>query len=265
MSDTKKKDSRAKPAKNKYDPTVSTMSLGDHLEELRMRLLFALGGLLLAVVICLIPFFFNYIKEFIYYPHNKVMPEMSLIVLAPADPFIVYMKIALIAGLIISSPWIFYQLWMFVVAGLYPRERQYVHLAVPFSAALFITGALFFLCIVAPISLRFFLQFGEFIDVTPSWTLQKYISFVTVLMLVFGIGFQTPIAIFFLNRTGLVSIPALRRSRKYVLLLIVIIAAIATPPDVVSQITLAIPLYLLFELGILLSCFASRKKNSQNK
>jgi sec-independent protein translocase protein TatC len=260
MSDTKKKDSRATPAKNKYDPTVSTMSLGDHLEELRMRLLFALGGLLLAVVICLIPFFFKYIRTFIYYPHNKVMPELTLIVLAPADPFIVYMKIAMIAGLILSSPWIFYQLWMFVVAGLYPRERQYVRLAVPFSAALFITGALFFLYIVAPISLRFFLQFGQFIDVTPSWTLQKYISFVTVLMLVFGIGFQTPIAIFFLNRTGLVSIEALRRSRKYVLLLIVIIAAIATPPDVVSQITLAIPLYLLFEMGILLSYFASLKK-----
>jgi len=262
MVDTQKKETKAEANPKKYDPLENTMSLGDHLEELRMRLFFALGGLLSAVAICLIPFFFNYIKRFIYYPHNKVMPELTLIVLAPADPFIVYMKIATIAGLILSSPWVFYQLWMFVAAGLYPHERKYVHLAVPFSAVLFITGALFFLYIVAPISLRFFLHFGTFIDVTPSWTLQKYISFITMLMLVFGIGFQTPIAIFFLNRTGLVSIEALRRSRKYVLLLIVILAAIATPPDVFSQITLAIPLYLLFELGILISNIARRKKNT---
>jgi sec-independent protein translocase protein TatC len=262
MGDTKNKVTKAKTLRNKYDPANSTMSIGDHLEELRIRLFLALGGLLLAIIICLIPFFFNYIRTFIFYPHNKVMPELTLIVLAPADPFIVYMKMATIAGLILSSPWIFYQLWMFVAAGLYPKERRYIHLAVPFSAILFVTGALFFLYIVAPISLRFFLHFGEFIDVTPSWTLQKYISFITMLMLVFGIGFQTPIAIFFLNRTGLVSIEALHRSRKYVLLLIVIIAAIATPPDVVSQITLAIPLYLLFELGILLSHLAGRKKTS---
>jgi sec-independent protein translocase protein TatC len=243
----------------KKDPLNSTMSLGDHLEELRMRLFLALGGMLVAVIVCLIPFFFNYIKAFIYYPHDKVMPGVPLIVLAPADAFIVYMKISLIAGLIISSPWIFYQLWMFIAAGLYEHERRYVYKAVPFSAVLFLLGAMFFLIIVAPISLRFFLKFGEFIKVEPNWTLQKYVSFVTVLMLVFGIAFQTPIAIFFLNRTGLVSLQSLRKSRKYVLLAMFIIAAVVTPPDVISQITLAIPLYALFELGIVLSYFAERR------
>jgi sec-independent protein translocase protein TatC len=230
-----------------------------------MRLFLAIAGLVAGTIICLIPFFFNYIRTFIYYPHDKVMPELSLIVLAPADPFIVYMKIALISGLIISSPWVFYQLWMFIAAGLYPHERRYVHMAVPFSAGLFIIGSLFFLYLVAPLSLKFFLSFGQFIDVTPSWTLQKYISFITMLMLIFGIGFQTPIAIYFLNRTGLVSIKALKKSRKYVLLLIVILAAIVTPPDVISQITLAIPLYALFEVGILLSWLAERRKKSQDQ
>jgi sec-independent protein translocase protein TatC len=246
--------------RKKQDPFDSTMSLGDHLEELRMRLFFALGGVLFAVILCLIPSLFNYIKVFIYYPHDKVIPDMPLVVLAPADAFIVYMRISLIAGLIISSPWVFYQLWMFVAAGLYPREKRYVYKAVPFSAILFIIGALFFLGIVAPISLRFFLRFGDFIKVEPNWTLQKYVSFITVLMLVFGIAFQTPIAIFFLNRTGLISIQALRKSRKYVLLAIFIIAAVVTPPDVISQITLAIPLYALFELGIVLSYFTRAKK-----
>jgi len=264
MGDDKKKKKKKLP----QDPFDTTMSLGDHLEELRMRILFALGGLLVAVIICLIPFFFRHIRSFIYRPLDKLPDpnQVELIALAPADPFIVYMKIAAIAGLIIASPWIFYQLWLFVAAGLYPHERRYVHIAIPFSAALFATGALFFLFVIAPISLRFFVGFGKFIGVDAKWTLEKYISFVTMLMLVFGVGFQTPIAIFVLNRTGLVSIQALHRSRKYVLLAAFVVAAVATPgPDVISQVALAFPLYFLFELGILLSYFTGRKKTSQNE
>jgi sec-independent protein translocase protein TatC len=193
--------------------------------------------------------------------HSSAAGE--LIVIGPADAFIGYMKITLIAGLILSSPWVFYQLWMFVAAGLYENERRYVRIAVPFSTALFVIGALFFLIVVAPLSLRFFLGFGHYIGVSSTWTFQKYVSFVTILMLVFGLGFQTPIAIFVLNRTGLVSIAALKNSRKYVIIGMFAIAAIATPPDVVSQITLAIPLYALFELGILLSWLAERKKQEK--
>jgi sec-independent protein translocase protein TatC len=181
--------------------------------------------------------------------------------LGPSDAFVGYMKISLITGLILSSPWVFYQIWRFVAAGLYQKEKRYIHLAVPFSAALFVTGALFFLYVVAPISLTFFLRFGKLINVAPNWTFQKYVSFITVLMLVFGIGFQTPIAIFFLHMTGLVSIQAFKRSRKYVLLGVFIVAAVATPPDPVSQVTLALPLYGLFELGILLSYLKRFKKS----
>jgi sec-independent protein translocase protein TatC len=248
--------------KKKYDLPDSTMSLGDHLEELRMRLIRALAGLVLGAVICLL--FGSKLIDFIQRPYNDLMPEHPLVVLGPADAVVGYMKISLIAGLIISSPWVFYQLWMFVAAGLYPNEKRYVRTAVPFSAALFVTGALFFLYIVAPISLAFFLKFGEFINVQASWTFQKYVSFMAMLMLVFGIGFQTPIAVFVLNRTGLVTIQALKRSRKFVLLAVFVAAAIATPPDVISQVTLALPLYALFELGILLSYLASRRRKSQN-
>jgi sec-independent protein translocase protein TatC len=152
---------------------------------------------------------------------------------------------------------------MFVAAGLYPHEKRYVHMAVPFSAALFVIGALFFIFVVAPLCLRFFIKFSDVLGLTRTWTLDYYVSFITHLMLVFGIAFQTPTAIFFLNRTGLVSLKALSSSRKYVILVIVIVAAMATPPDVVSQIALAVPLYFLFELGILLSYFASRKKTSK--
>lgn len=323
------------------DPHETTMSLGDHLEELRARLILAILGLVVGTVVCL--FFGKSIIHFIEHPYNKVIqghsqaktqaklkeikspnspvyildiftanllkalndpdaPDIDpnavkfaqriytqtianlaedpnyiaaatdtyssvfarqLIAIAPADPFIAFMKISLISGLIIASPWVFYQLWMFVAAGLYENERRYVRLAVPFSTGLFVTGALFFLFIIAPLCLKFFLDFGELIGVSANWTFDKYISFVTMLMLVFGLAFQTPIAIFVLTRTGLVPIKSLKKARGYIIVAITFIAAVATPPDVLSQIALAIPLYALFEIGILLSWFVERREASK--
>ena len=245
----------------KQDFPDSTMSLGDHLEELRTRLILALVGLGVALIACLL--FGKLIITFIQGPYLAVMgPDSSLQTLAPAEGISSYVRIALIAGLIVSSPWVFYHLWMFVAAGLYPNERRYVYIAIPFSVILFITGALFFMFIVAELSLAFLLKVNLWLGLKSNWTFPKYVSFIAALMLVFGIAFQTPIAIFFLNRTGLVSIRALSRSRKYVFLAVFIIAAMATPPDVISQVTLAVPLYLLFELGILMSYLAGRRRNS---
>jgi sec-independent protein translocase protein TatC len=252
--------------KKNQDPLHTTMSLGDHLEELRTRLIFAIIGVAVGAIVCLI--FGTHLIRFIEMPYNNLRGEYSLEalkVLAPADAFAVYMRISLIGGLILSSPWVFYQLWMFVAAGLYEREKRYVRTAVPFSVILFVTGAVFFLFVIAPLCLTFFLKFGRFIKVETAWTLKEYVSFMTTLMLVFGLAFQTPIAIFILNRMGLVSLETLRRSRKYIVLGIVIIAASVIPgSDVFSLFALAIPLYLLFELGILLCYVAQRKEKSPN-
>ena len=141
-----------------------------------------------------------------------------------------------------------------------------IGLSLPVVMVLFIAGALFFLFVVAPLTIGFLVLFNKtMLNVRSQFTFQHYISFVSHLMLVFGLAFQTPTAILFLNRTGLVSIQALNSSRNFVILAIFILSAIATPPDVVSQVMLAVPLYLLFELGILLSYFAGRKKASQDK
>jgi len=257
----------ARTKKKLRDPSDTTMSLGDHLEELRARLILAIIGLVLGSIACLI--FGPYLIRFIELPYTNLKAEYNLEdlkVLAPADAFMAYMKISMIAGLILSSPWVFYQLWMFVAAGLYDHERRYVRTTVPFSVILFVAGAMFFLFGVAPLSLEFFLRFGRFINVEPAWTLGLYVSFMTTLMLVFGLGFQTPIALFILYKTGLVSIGAFRKSRRYVLLGIFVVAAVATPgPDVISQVALAIPLYSLFELGILLCSLSERKKKRKEK
>ncbi|MEN6426125.1 MAG: twin-arginine translocase subunit TatC [Phycisphaerales bacterium] len=316
------------------DPGQCTMSLGDHLEELRARLILAIMGLTIGVVVAMV--FGTHILNFIKRPYvraisewlqktemPRVKSEISLFAemffdtltarldpnepqidpnriqfirsvsadtidawvkktrgatgdqtlptyarlqtLAPAEAFVAYMKVSFIAGLILTSPWVFYQVWMFVAAGLYPAERKYVHTAVPFSTALFVIGALFFLFVIAPLTLNFFLGFGDLVGTASNWTLDRYISFVTILMLVFGIAFQTPIAVFILVRTGLVSIATLRSIRKYMILAIFIIAAVATPPDVVSQVSLAIPLYALYELGIVLAIFAEKKAKEKKQ
>jgi sec-independent protein translocase protein TatC len=243
--------------KNSLD---TTMSLGDHLEELRLRVILALAGFVLAFILAVS--FGKAIILFIEGPYVGVMgSDARLQSLAPADGFTTYMEISMIAAIVFSSPWIFYQMWMFVGTGLYPHEKRYVYIAIPFSAGLFITGALFFMLVIAPTTLKFLVMFNkEVLSVASNFTFKDYVSFINVMMLVFGIAFQTPIAIFFLNRTGLVSIGAFQRSRKFVMLGIVVLAAVATPSsDIFSLFALAIPIYMLFELGIFLSYLSNRR------
>jgi len=260
------KTTKTKDRKN-YDPIAdSTMSLGDHIEELRVRMILAIIGLVGGAVICLI--FGSKIIAFMERPYTAVIgQENRLQALAPIDGFVTYLKIGLISGLILSSPWVFHQLWMFVAAGLYPHEKRYVYLVAPFSAVLFVTGALFFMFAIAPAALRFLIGFNKrVLGVNSNFTFKDYVSFVSTLMLVFGLAFQTPLAVFFLTRTGIVSIQTMRESRKYFLVLAFVVGAVATPgPDPFSQIALAIPLYLLFELGMLLSYFAGRKKKRESR
>ena len=239
-------------AKNSGD--FKTMSLGDHLEELRARIILALAGLVVGVVICL--FFGSHLMRFIAQPYettvSKLGQEPALIAIRPPEKFLVYLKTCLLFGLIVSCPWVFYHFWAFVSAGLYRQEKKYIYTIVPFSAVLFVTGSIFFIKVVAPITIRFFISFNPGISVESRWTLQNYVNLVLWLTLVFGAAFQMPIVIVCLEKLGIVSLDALRKARKFVVLALVIIAAMATPPDVISQISLAIPLYALYEGSILI-------------
>ncbi len=230
------------------------MSLGAHLQELRLRVILSLLGLAVCLIICLFfsrPFLALLAKPYSY-AMQQIGMENKLQAITLSEKFLVYMKTALLFGLILSSPWVFYQLWKFVSAGLYSHEKKFVYIISPLCAALFIAGAMFFLLAVAPIIIRFFVGFDSGIDfVQTQVTLASYINFMFSMMLIFGLCFQMPIAIVAVNKIGLVSIENLKKARKYVLLAIFIVAAFATPPDVISQITLAIPMYLLFELGVL--------------
>lgn len=248
--------------KNNNENDLISMSLGDHLEELRSRLIMAIGGLAVALVAALV--LGRWFLAIVFSPFQSAMLETGidakLQAIDPAEPFILYLKASLVLAALMSSPWLFYQIWAFVSAGLYKHERRFVYVAAPASTILFITGVLFFLLGIAPLVFRLFAQFNLGIEHEYRPQISKTFSFVLMLSLVFGVAFQTPIAVVFAERMGLVSVETLCRGRKYVFISTFILAAIATPPDPFSQITLAVSLYILYEGGIAISRFWRKKR-----
>jgi len=239
------------------------MTLGEHLEELRRRIIYSLAGLAVGLGMAL--FFGNRIIDALKYSYvvsmRRAGMEEQLAVPTVTSGFTTYLSVSLIAGIVIASPWIFCQLWMFVSAGLYKRERRYVVYAVPLSAALFLGGVVFFLFGVSMQVMRFFIGFNRWMGVKPVIMLKDHIRFVTQLMLVFGLAFQTPLVVLMLAKMGLVTIRTLNKYRRHVIVAIALVAAILTPPDLFSQLALGVPMWLLYELGVLLSyLLVARKK-----
>ena len=221
----------------------------DHLIELRARLLRAIGGLLL-VFVGLLPFG-NRLYAWLAQPLLDKLPAGGqLIATEVASPFFAPVKLAFFAALLVTMPWLLYQAWAFVAPGLYQREKR---LALPLLAsavALFYAGCAFAFFLVLPT------VFGFLTSITPTGVammtdITAYLDFVLVIFLAFGASFELPVALVILVALGWVSPAQLRESRGYAVVGIFIIAAVITPPDVVSQLLLAIPMCLLYEIGIL--------------
>jgi len=162
------------------------------------------------------------------------------------------------------APFIFYQLWMFIAPGLYRREKKYVIPFVVASTILFVGGALFGYFVVFPFGFKFFIGFSnEFVKALPS--VKQYFSFAIKLLFAFGVVFELPVVIFFLTKMGIVTPELLSRKRKYAILLTFVLAAILTPPDVITQCMMAGPLIILYEIGILVSRTARNKKKAKKE
>lgn len=179
-------------------------------------------------------------------------------------PFMIWLKTGFIVGLIISAPWVFYQIWAFIAAGLYPHEKRYVHIYLPISVILFVAGAAFAFYIVFQYVLNFLFQFNASMGVSPDPRVNEYIGFVMLLPLGFGVAFQLPIVMVFLNRFGLVSIEAFLSKWRIAILVIAIASMLLTPQDPISMLLMAIPLTLLYFVGIIMCRFMPQGKNRFN-
>jgi len=230
----------------------------DHLEELRWRLIKCLIALAVGFIVSYA--FVKPIFNFFVSPLVTVMPPGSrLIYTSLPEAFITNLKLSFFAGLILALPVIFYQLWKFIMPGLYERERRYVIPFVLVATVFFILGVGFAFFVVFPFGFRFFLGYSsESISAFP--TLKEYLSFATSLLLAFGVIFELPVVIFFLAKIGIVNHNMLKRQRKYALLINSIVSAVITPPDVISMLFMMVPLQVLYELSIWVAYFVRKGK-----
>ncbi|MGH8016465.1 MAG: twin-arginine translocase subunit TatC [Candidatus Zixiibacteriota bacterium] len=228
------------------DSPESAMPFLHHLEELRWRLLKSFLALIVATIASF--YYAEQIMKFITAP----LGETKLYFTEVTGSFYAYLKLSLLTGVIAASPVIFYQMWSFVSPGLYNKEKLAVLPLVFVSTSLFVIGAGFCYYAVLPYSLKFLIDFaGDLLS--PLITIGSYITFAGMLMLAFGVCFQLPVAAYFLGRIGLISPAFLRKGRPYAVVLILIFAGVLTPsPDVATQLMLAVPLYLLYELSIII-------------
>jgi sec-independent protein translocase protein TatC len=195
---------------------------------------------------------------------SVVQIDQSLISLAPLETITIFFMVCLVTGLVMASPWVFYQAWAFVAAGLYRHERHYVMRYLPVSLGLFLMGVVLCFYFVLPITMSFLLEFNVWLGVAPTLRLSEWMSFATILPLIFGLAFQTPLIMLFLERIGIFTIDDFRSKRKMAVLVITVAAAILTPgQDPFSMLLLAIPMVLLYELGILLIGSSKRRVLAQ--
>ena len=234
-----------------------------HLEELRKRLIRSF--IAIGLGFCGAFYFAEDLFKLLMRPLTKELPEgQTLIFTGLTEMFFTYLKTALVAGILIASPVIFYQLWKFIAPGLYQNEKKYVIPFVISSTILFTGGALFGYFIVFPYGFQFFLGFEtEIIRAMPS--VKEYFSLASKLLLAFGLVFELPVVMFFMSKMGLVTVPFLKKNRKYAILLSFIAAAILTPPDPTTQCMMAVPLIVLYELGIFVARFARPAKKEEDE
>ncbi|MFZ1982984.1 MAG: twin-arginine translocase subunit TatC [Desulfatitalea sp.] len=229
-----------------------------HLEELRSRLIKCF--IAVTVGFLLSYGFKEQIFDILTAPLIGVMKSGDFLVYTNLpEAFFTFLKTAFISGLMLASPVILYQFWMFVAPGLYDRERRLAMPILLLSTLFFAGGVLFGYFVVFPFGFKFFIGFASE-TIRPMPSIREYLSFASKLLLAFGLVFEMPMVITFLARLGIVSADLLKKYRRYAILLFFIVAAILTPPDVISQILMALPMMLLYEVSIVGARLFGRKK-----
>ncbi len=236
------------------EPESGELTFVEHLEELRKRLFIAALAIAIGTGVC-----YAFIDEIV-----KVLErpagDLDFIYISPPELFVTYVRVAVIGGLVLASPVVLFQLWRFVEPALRRRERRQLLFALLMGVVFFSVGVAFAYSVVLPIAIEFFAVRLAGEGILPTFSISYYIGFVSSTLLAFGIVFQLPLFVLLLASLGLVTPAFLRRYRKIVVLAIVLLSAFLTPPDVISQLLLAGPIMLLYELSVLITVVITRKK-----
>ncbi len=213
------------------------------MDELRQRLIKIALGFIVATLVC-----YNFVGQVLPW---IIKPAGKLVFTSPLDGFSAYMTLAAVMGFIVSLPWTVYHVWAFIAGGLKSTEKKAVYIFAPLSLMFFLLGVAFSFYIAIPLTYRFLMSFTtDYMQ--PMITVSNYMGFVANMLIAFGVTFELPLVLAFLAKIGIATPEYLRQKRRHAMMIIFIVATIITPPDVVSQVLLAVPLIVLYEIGIVL-------------
>ncbi len=232
------------------------MSFLDHIEELRWRIIYAMIGVLVFTIIAWI-FIDSIIEVVLLKPARDANAPLQN--LRPFGQLFLYIQVAIIIGIVVSLPNLFYQLWQFIAPALKQREQKYIIWIVFFSTFCFLLGIAFAYFVMLPLTMKFAAQFGT-AEIANEFAIDEYMSIIISVMLAAGLVFELPMISFFLSKLGILTPKFMRKYRRHAIVIILILAAFLTPgADPVSQVILAVPLVLLYEISIFISKISSKK------
>ena len=233
-------------------------SLVDHLADLRLRLINSLYGIILGFGLCY--YFSEKIFNIIREPIQPFLPMGGLIFTGPMDKFMAHIKISLMSAVILTCPFWLYQIWLFVAPALYKKEKRYAMAFIFSGTILFTLGSVFTYFVVLPMAFKFLMTFGGDID-KPMISIDEYMSFFTHTSMAFGVAFEMPLVISTLGMMGIVSQKFLKEKRRYAVMLLAILSAIITPPDLLSMVLMLFPMLALYEISVFVVGFFERKRS----
>lgn len=261
-----------KIGKKSQQAEEADMSFLDHLEELRWHIIKSLGAIGFVAIFCMIfkTFVFDYI---IFAPTKQWFPTYRLFsILSPPDvtfmqvevgeTFLVHIKVSFFLGLIVAFPFVFWQFWQFLKPGLYEKEQKAARGVVFICSLLFSIGVVFGYYIITPFAYSFLLGYDVGVAVTNGSSISSYVTYLTMFTIPTGLIFELPLVVYFLARVGLVTAASMKQYRKHAIIGILVLAAFITPPDVMTQFLIGVPIYILYEISISIAARAEKKYNS---
>jgi len=234
----------------------------DHLEELRWRLIKSVVAIIIGAFVAY--YFSDFLFEVLWYPLKQVAPDLKIHYFRVTEGFTTRIKLSIVAGAIGVSPIVFYQIWKFIVPGLYAKEAKIILPIVFASTFFFLLGAVFCYYVMLPYGLGFFYSQAP-AGTEPTLMMGDYLGFILNLILAFGVVFELPVISFFLGRIGILTSAFLAKWRRYAAVIIAVVAAVITPPDFISQLAVGIPLYILYEISIIIVKLTGRNEPRRGK